>query len=85
MGAHMKTTIELPDALFKEARRYAETHRLTMKTLVEQGLRMVLAGQSSQAPFRLRDASVAGNGLSPDFQDADWELIRDSIYEVRGR
>ena len=81
MTTHMKTTIELPDTLFKEARRYAEAHHITMKTLVEQGLRTVLTGQQAQAPFKLCDASVSGNGLNPEFQNAGWEQIRETLYE----
>lgn len=84
MVTHMKTTIELPDGLFQEAKRHAETHKTTLKSLVESGLRRVLAEQQEQSPFKLRDGSVAGNGLTPEFQGATWERIRDSIYEGRG-
>jgi hypothetical protein len=79
----MKTTIELPDSLFKQARRYADAHRITMKTLVEQGLRKVLAEPQEQPPFKLRDASVQGKGLTAEFRNASWEQIRDTIYEGR--
>ena len=79
----MKTTIELPDALFTQARRYAEAHSLTMKSLVEQGLRKVLAEHPDQSPFKLRDVSVSGGGLSPEFQSASWEQIRDAAYDAR--
>jgi predicted transcriptional regulator len=78
----MKTTIELPDALFKEARRYAEAHHVTMKTLVEQGLRRVLAEREQAAPFKLRDGSFdGGSGMSPELKS--WEQIRDIIYDPR--
>jgi len=82
MGTHMKTTIELPDPLFKQARRYAEAHHITMKALMEQGLRTVLTQAQAEAkPFRLRDASVEGTKLSPEFHNAGWEQIRDIIYD----
>lgn len=81
----MKTTIELPDALFAEARRFADDHGITMKALIEQGLREAMAKQEDK-PFKLRDGSVGGNGLTPEFQDASWEQIRDMIYDpVEGR
>ncbi|MBI2396891.1 MAG: type II toxin-antitoxin system VapB family antitoxin [Xanthomonadales bacterium] len=84
MGAPMKTTIEIPDALFRKARRHAEARRTTLKALVEQGLRTVLAEARQQVAFQLPDASVGGDGLSPEFRDADWNHIRAAAYEGHG-
>ncbi|MFT3777491.1 MAG: hypothetical protein QM772_04290 [Ottowia sp.] len=82
----MKTTIELPDPLFQQARRHAERHQMTMKALIEQGLRKVMAEKKPEEPFKLRDASVKGRGLTPEFQNARWEQIRDLIHDpVSGR
>ncbi|MCC6756258.1 MAG: DUF2191 domain-containing protein, partial [Solirubrobacterales bacterium] len=78
------TTIELPDVLFTQARRYAAARNMTMKALIEQGLRKVMAERQEEPRFKLRDASVNGNGLSSEFQGATWERIRDAIYEGRG-
>ncbi|MDR0458370.1 MAG: type II toxin-antitoxin system VapB family antitoxin [Burkholderiaceae bacterium] len=80
----MKTTIELPEPLFAQARRYAGARNMTMKTLVEQGLRKVMAEKKDAPKFKLRDGSVGGNGLTPEFQNASWEQIRDAIYEGHG-
>jgi hypothetical protein len=32
--------------------------------------------------FPLRDASVDGNGLNPDYRDASWDRIRDAVYRT---
>lgn len=80
----MKTTIEIPDSLFKQARRHADARNMTMKALVEEDLRRVIAETKEQPAFKLRDGSVDGNGLTPEFRDAGWERIRDTIYEGRG-
>ncbi|MDR2880659.1 MAG: type II toxin-antitoxin system VapB family antitoxin [Azoarcus sp.] len=80
----MKTTIELPDALFAQARRYADAHDMTMKALIERGLRKAMAEKKDEPRFELRDCSVDGQGLTPEFQNAAWEQIRDAIYEGRG-
>jgi hypothetical protein len=80
----MKTTIELPEPLFAQARRFADAHGMTMKALIEQGLRKVMAEKKEEPKFKLRDGSVGGNGLTPEFQNATWEQIRDAIYEGRG-
>jgi hypothetical protein len=80
----MKTTIELPEPLFAQARRYASAHGMTMKALIEQGLRQVMAEKNEPKPFKLRDGSFKGSGMTPEFQNATWEQIRDAIYEGRG-
>lgn len=80
----MKTTIELPEALFAKAKRHARKHKTTLKALIEQGLRQVLASKTDTAAFKLRDASVSGKGLNPEYRDAGWEQVRDAIYPVKG-
>jgi len=80
----MKTTIELPDSLFAQARRYAGAHKITMKSLIEQGLRKVMAEKKSEPKFKLRDGGFKGDGPTPEFQNATWEQTRDAIYEGRG-
>ena len=54
----MKTTIDISDALFEQARAQAKAQGLTMRTLVENGLRLALA-QSRPVPerFVLQDFS----------------------------
>jgi hypothetical protein len=64
--AAMKTTIDISDALLREARKVAARHGMTLRTLVEQGLRKVLAERSRRVPFRLRKASFKGRGLRPN-------------------
>jgi len=60
----MKTTIDIADPLFAEAKRLAERNGTTLKALVEHGLRQVLADSSrEQQPFRLRQAGFGGQGL----------------------
>ena len=40
--------------------------------------------KAEKPAFKLRDGSVGGNGLMPEFQNAPWEKFRDAIYEDRG-
>ena len=85
MGAHMKTTIEIADALFADAKRQAARRGVTMRTLVEQGLRQVLAeGHAKPAALALRRATFKGRGLQAAVQDASWERLREMAYEGRG-
>jgi hypothetical protein len=80
----MKTTVEIPDALLEEARKVAARQRTTLRVLIIEGLRRVTAERKRAGTFRLRDASVGGDGLQPDLAGAPWERIRGMAYEERG-
>lgn len=77
----VKTTVELPDALLEEAKRLAARQGLTLKQLLEMGLRQTIAAQKPSEPFRLRKHTVGGKGL---VEDIDWPGIRERIYDGRG-
>ncbi|PXY27880.1 hypothetical protein BAY60_16085 [Prauserella muralis] len=80
MVSHMKTTVNLPDELLREAQEVARRERTTLRELIETGLRTVVQQRASDTPFTLEDASVDGQGLQPEFRGARWEDIRDTIY-----
>jgi hypothetical protein len=65
MGALMKTTIEVSDALFKSAKQLAQRNQTTMRALIEDGLRRVLSDQQAKAKpaFKLKDARVRGKQM----------------------
>ena len=62
----------------------ATKERTTVRALIVDGLRRVLAERKRKGKFRLRQASFKGSGLHPDLAGASWEKIRDTIYEGRG-
>ena len=80
----MKTTVELPDDLLRQARRVALTEQTTVKALLEQGLRLVVANRKRGGGFSLRRASFRGDGLAAGRSLQDWASIRDVIYSERG-
>ena len=80
----MKTTVELPDELFAAAKEHARANNTTLRALITDGLARVLAEPAPARRFRLRDASVDGNGLHADLRDAGWETIRSLAYEGHG-
>jgi Arc/MetJ family transcription regulator len=84
MASHMKTTIQIPDSLFQEARRLAQRENTTLKALVEQGLRRALAERKERGGFRLRKATFKGKGLQRAVAGTSWEQIRELSYEGRG-
>lgn len=77
----MKTTVELPDDLVREAKRYAARHGLTLRAVIEEGIRSAFRREAGvRASFVLRDASVDGSGLQPEFRDEAWSRLRKAAY-----
>jgi len=78
----MKTTVEIPDSLFREARAYADSKGIPFRQVIEEGLRVVLQAKRHRPKrFRLRDGSYGGQGLQADLS---WPEIRALIYQGRG-
>ncbi len=84
MVTHMKTTIEIADSLFAEARQLAVREKTTLRSLVEEGLRRIFQERKQAPRFRLREASFRGKGLRPEISEGDWESVRTMAYEGRG-
>ncbi len=84
MVNHMKTTIQIPDSLLKEARKLANEEHRTLKSLMEEGLRRIVSERKRRGSFRLRKATFKGKGLQPHLTGATWDQIRDLSYEGRG-
>jgi predicted nucleic acid-binding protein len=61
----MKTTIEISVPLLNQARKLATRQGTTLRALVEEGLRKVVAENRRPDGFRLRQASFKGKGLQP--------------------
>jgi Arc/MetJ family transcription regulator len=81
----MKTTIEIADSLLEEAKRIAGSERITLRTLVEEGLRKAVEERRRRpSGFRLRKASYKGKGMQAGVSEGDWEAIADAIYAGRG-
>jgi hypothetical protein len=80
----MKTTLDISEPLLREARKIATREQTTLRELVEQGLRKIIAERKAAPPFRLRKASFKGEELTPEWRDADWNEIRDFTYKGRG-
>jgi len=78
----MKTTVEISDSLLLEAKQVARTRGMTLKNLIEQGLRSAIReGRQPKAKFQLRDGSFGGDGLA--INDS-WPEIRKLIYDELG-
>ena len=82
MGTHMKTTIDIADSILLEAKHVASREGITVRSMVEAGLRAELAQRA--APFKLRQASFKGRGFHDEAQGKPWHELRELVYECRG-
>lgn len=83
MVGSMKTTVDISDGLLREARRAARDDGTTLRSLIEEGLRAVLARRVTGDRYVLPDVAVDGDGLRPEARGASWEEIRALAYEER--
>jgi hypothetical protein len=84
MVGNMKTTIDIPDSLLQAAKALASQQSVTLRDLLEEGLRQALEKRQKGEKFTLKEASFKGNGLQQGVSEGDWEAIRGMIYERRG-
>lgn len=85
MGSHMKTTIDIADALLETSKEVAAREHTTLRSLVEEGLRKTLEAHAmSQKKFTLRPIKFGRGGFQPEFREGDWDRIRDEAYRGRG-
>jgi len=80
----MKTTIDIADDLAVRAKELAAKRGTTLRAVVEEGLRMALAGDRVEMRYRLPDKSVRGRGLHREFQTKPWSDILEASYGGRG-
>lgn len=86
MVSHMKTTIEIPEGLYREVKAHAVASRRTLKVLLEQALREKLArerleGQQSgwRAAFgKVRPGTIRAlqRDVEEEFEKIDPETWR---------
>lgn len=80
MLTRMKTTIELPDALAAEARRVAREQGVTLREVVERGLRAELDRRTAPPePVPFRFTTYSGRGLRPN---VDPGRLTDYAYDL---
>ena len=83
MVGNTKTTVDISDGLLREARRAARDEGTTLKSLIEEGLRAVLARRVDADRYVLPDAAVDGDGLRAGARGASWEELRALAYGER--
>jgi hypothetical protein len=81
----MKTTLEISDPLLDQVRAIAARDGETLRSLVEQGLRKVVADRAAKAkPFKLRNVAVGTPGARSVYETLSWDEKLALMYEGRG-
>ena len=84
MGTHMKTTLEVNDALLAEAKAMAARRGITLRALVEAALRRELDEVETRPKYRMKDRSKDLGGLRPEFAGATFQELLEESYRGRG-
>jgi squalene cyclase len=79
--APVKTTVDIADSVLREARKVAAREGTTVRALIEEGLRRVVADKRRKRAFRLRLVTAGGRGLRPELREASWDEVHDLSYE----
>ena len=77
----MKTTVEIADPLFHQAKALAAKEGLKFRVLIEEGLRSAIEARklAAREPFSLRDGSFKeGHGLQAGVK---WQNLTTLAYE----
>ena len=79
----VRTTVEIPDALLDRAREKARSSGRSVRDLIEEGLRLVLAAGSARCAYRLPDRSVGKPGGLNPLEARSWQELRGLVYSGR--
>ncbi|MDB4458969.1 hypothetical protein N9059_00185 [bacterium] len=76
----MKTTFDIADNILERSRRLSKEQSVTLRSLVEEGLELVLERRSVSKSIDIQPVTFGGEGLSPEYRSAPWSAIRNAIY-----
>jgi hypothetical protein len=84
MLKHMRTSVEIPDPLLRQAKRAARERGTTLRQLLLEGLRSVVGRDERVRHHRLKDLSFGEGGLVDGLSWSDAERMDDLVYGDRG-
>ena len=82
MSRHMRTTVRLDEALLRQVKQEAQKRGETLTSMLEQGLRLVLAASHRSRPARKRvklPVSRSGGGTLPGVDLNDSAALLDRM------
>lgn len=82
-GSAVKTTVDIDDALLVAAKKHAAEQRRTLRSLIEEGLRMQLSRRSVNRSAPNIGWVVVEGGLPAGIDPADRAALRDWVHRER--
>ena len=79
----MKTTIDIQDELLERAKQRARTTGCTLRAVVEDGLRTVLASVPSENRYTMPDLRMGDPNAENPLDRYSWPELRELIYGGR--
>jgi hypothetical protein len=79
----VKTTVVIQDQLFARAQRKARREGRSLRSVIEEGLRLTLDAVSVAEPYHLADFSVGEPDAPDPLESMSWAELRDEIYGGR--
>ena len=76
--------VDIASSILKRSKELARREDVTLRALVEEGLDLVLADRQARRKKPIRPVTFRGQGLTPQYRNAQWAQIRDAAYEGRG-
>jgi antitoxin component of RelBE/YafQ-DinJ toxin-antitoxin module len=84
MVSHMKATVDIADTVLREAKLIAAREGVTLRSLVEEGLRRVVEDRTEATPFELRDLRYGEGGGVPGIDINDWMSMKHTTRGAGG-
>ena len=82
MVSHMKTTVDIADAVLGEARELARRRGTTLRSVLEEALRREILRRQAECPYVYEDRSYGTGGLTAEAEAAGgWGAIRELAYD----
>ena len=84
MLTHMRTSIDIPDALLRRAKKLARERGITLRQLLLEGLQSAVERPDLAATHRMKDCSFGEGGLVDGMSWSDMERLDELVYGDRG-
>jgi hypothetical protein len=81
MLSHMRTSVDIPDALLRRAKKLAQERGVSLRQLLLEGLRSVVERDGKTSTHRMRDCSFGTGGLVEGLAWSDGERMNELIHE----
>lgn len=80
----MKATVDIAESVLREAKMIAAREGVTLRSLVEEGLRRVIDARAGEQAYALPDMRYGRGGGVPGVDPDDWASIKDLVRGAGG-